>query len=139
MAERKHKSIITDEYTTAQQYIVEVMMTREAKKNGKALPLKFWQLDEYKKKYKLTLFRINALIKAYSDEVLVKVVCANPWMYSLYFPGLPDLLDEASKKMVAEVKSVDTKVIKLAENEQDTTNFQQQIKKSNNMKSKLDD
>lgn len=114
-------------------------MNREAKKNGKSLPLKFWNLDEYKKKYKLTLFRINTLIKAYSEDVLVKVICDNSWMYSLYFPGLPELLDAASKKVVAEIKSVDTKVIKLADNEQDTTSFKQQIKKSNNMKSKLDE
>lgn len=139
MSVRKHKSTMTDEYTNTQQYIVEIMMNREAKKNGKSLPLKFWQLDEYKKKYKLTLFRINALIKAYSDEALVKVICANPWMYSLYFPGLPELLDIASKQIASEIKSVDTKVIKLAENENNTTDFKQQIKKSNNMKSKLDD
>lgn len=131
----KYKSPSTDEYCTAQQYVVELVMTREAKKNGKSLPIKFWNLDEYKKKYKLTLFRANTLVKAYSEDGLVRAICKNSWLYSLFFPRINELIEEVEKTIKAETQKLEN----VQNFEEDVTSFRQVTKNINNIKSKLDE
>jgi len=134
----KYKSPSTEEFCTAQQYVVELLMSREAKKNGKSLPLKFWNLDEYKKKYKITLFRANALVKAYSEDSLVLAVCKNSWLYSLFFPRIDELIEECEKTLNSEIKMT-KKLDKIQNFEEDTLSFRQNVSNSKNMKSRLDE
>lgn len=113
-------------------------MTREAKKKFKSLPLKFWNLDEYKKQYKLTLFRANALVKAYSEDSLVRAICNNAWLYSLFFPRMSELIETEEKFLAAQVAQV-SKVEAPPVFEEDVTSFRQVVRSNNNTKSKLDE
>lgn len=113
-------------------------MTREAKKKSKALPLKFWNIDEYKKQYKITLFRANALVKAYSEDALVRAICNNAWLYSLFFPRLAELIEVEEKFLASQVAQC-TKIEVPVEFEEDVTSFRQVIRTNNNIKSKLDE
>lgn len=132
-----YKSASTDEFCTAQQYIVEILMNREAKKAGKSLPLRFWNIDQFKKKYIGQIFKTNALIKAFDDKSVVAAIINNSWLHSIFYPKLGDLIQKESDKLKSQVKDLD-KVQNF--DELDVDSFRPVVtQKKNNMKSKLDE
>lgn len=111
-------------------------MARSYAKNGKSLPLKFWNIDIYKKDYKLTLIRANALLKVYDDSVLVRMLIENKWLYSLWYPKLQELVDQVeAKDNAVKAKLTEAKdEVKL----EDTTEFRQVVSRKESLRSKLD-
>jgi hypothetical protein len=81
------------------------MMLREAKKSGVTLPPKFWNVQEYKKKYKLQVIAALSLLKIFSiQDILEGLRCKEgSWIYSLRFNGLIDIINtEKTKRERAE-------------------------------------
>lgn len=94
-----YRSNNTGNKCTAAQYLAETMCTRQARKTNTDLPLKFWNLPKWKKTYMQQLFRANALIKAYSEEVLVRAIEDNQWLNTLLWNDIGSILDKAEVKL----------------------------------------
>jgi len=75
-------------------------MLRESKKSGVQLPPKFWNNQDYKKKYKLQLIAALSLLKIFSiQDILDGLRCKEGnWIYSLKFNGLIDIINNEKKR-----------------------------------------
>lgn len=80
-----YKSILTGQTCKPAHLIAEIMCDREAKKKKIMLPSKFWNTEEWKKKYKLQIISATALLKVYSPELILKTLNRKDcqWQYSL--------------------------------------------------------
>lgn len=132
----QYESPSTGLMSHAPQYIAEIIMTREAKKNCEVLPPKFWNIDKYKKRYKLLLIKINSLLKIYDERALIAAIRNNQWMYSLYYPNLPDLIEKEVVKLDKQVQLNETQIVEFVES---TDSFRQISTNNRNMKSRLDE
>lgn len=94
------KSLIDGHDCTEHHYLVELVMQREAKKRGDTLPSKFWNLDLYKKKYKLQVIAARSLLKIFSiEQILDGLRCKDGnWIYSLQYRNLIDIISTEIKK-----------------------------------------
>src|SRR3954466_5444680 len=104
-----YTSLNTGQPCKAPHLIAEIMLTREARKKNVQLPYKFWNTDEWKKKYKLQIMAAHALLKVYSAEAILNALkrkdCA--WQYSLRAGNLPDVIDEEQKKLDKQTKLIE--------------------------------
>ena len=89
-------SIITGKSCKPAHLIAEIMCDREAKKKRIPLPHKFWNTDEWKKKYKMQIITATALLKLYSPEIILKTLNRKDcqWQYSLRESKFLDALNE---------------------------------------------
>lgn len=86
----------TENNQTAAQKLAEIMVRREAAKKKIVLPLKFWNTDPWKKKYKQQIIAANALLKIYEPAAIFNALkrkeCS--WQYSLRANGINDACKE---------------------------------------------
>jgi hypothetical protein len=61
-------------FVTAAQYIIELVCEQEAIKQKKELPVKFWNLPEWRLIFAAQLRAVHSLLKKYSPQVIIKVV-----------------------------------------------------------------
>lgn len=65
---KKYKSsYAVDLYIRADQYLVELIMTRNAKKNKESLPHKFWNIPKFGKQFRMQIKFANELLSEYSE------------------------------------------------------------------------
>lgn len=88
--------------------IAEQMIRREYDKKMITLPIKFWNLPDYKGKYQLQMRLAAKLIRAYGEEAVQNVIDRETWCWSLAAKKLPDLMEaEAAnlnkRKMVEKI------------------------------------
>lgn len=94
------------------------IIKRQAKVFNEDLPIKFWNIDPWKKKYKLLLIRVFSLCKLYNPEAIHNVIFKDKEgqkVYSLNYPKLEQLIIKherllEKKKIVnkIEVKDINT-------------------------------
>jgi hypothetical protein len=99
--QRKFQSPSTGEACTSAQYIAEILITRRAKKEKKPLPHKFWNDDNWKKKFKVEMIAINSLLKIYDEMAVVKALESQKGktIYSIRCPWLDELIEEEQTKL----------------------------------------
>lgn len=59
-----------DTYITPAQYLAEIMCERIARRDGKQLPFRFWQTDNWKKTFQLQAIQANKWLKDYPMAVI---------------------------------------------------------------------
>jgi hypothetical protein len=69
-------------YVPAAQYLTELICERIARRNDTSLPLKFWQVDNWKKIYMTQLHFARQLLKLYEPKAIINALVACPSLYS---------------------------------------------------------
>ena len=124
-----------DGYVTPAQYICEIICEAKARTEGKELPFKFWQLDEWAKFYRSQINSANSLLKKYSDKAILAVLKdgKNSKTFSLRAKWLIPQFIEADNK----IKSQEAKIqLDLAEKKDREVNVVVGTNKRPEMKSK---
>lgn len=80
-------------------HIAETMLRREYNKRGITLPVKFWNLVEYKNKYQFQMRLAAKLIRTYGEPAVQAVIDRETWCYSLAAKSLPDLMEAESHSL----------------------------------------
>lgn len=95
-----YKSLIDGHECTEHHYLVELVISRKAKKHGLVLPDKFWSYDEWKKEYKLQVIAARSLLKIFDTQDILDGLRSKEgcWIYSLKFPGLVDIISNEKKR-----------------------------------------
>ena len=55
-------------WVSAAQYITEVICEKKAQKDKKDLPIKFWEIKEWKSYYRYQITLANKLVKEFGEE-----------------------------------------------------------------------
>lgn len=134
---KKYKSPSTGEPCTAAQLVVEILMTRKLKKDGKAVPIRFWNIPKHKAQFTKDIIRTNAYLKVYDEKALIRAITKNDWIYSIYFPGLEKFLEEEQELLDSEKKRIDSQAP--VEYNEDTTSVRENNGKTKNIFGKLRD
>jgi hypothetical protein len=97
----RFKSIYSDSYISAAQYITEFICYRKAQSENRDLSIKFWESDYWAKYFKNQIPTANKLLKKYDAEAIIKAL--KHWkaknIYSLRAPHLIPLI-EAEQKII---------------------------------------
>lgn len=106
MVERKYTSLISGRNCTAAQFIVEMMVSRQALKKGIDLPDKFWNLKEWKSEYKRQIIKAHSYLKIYEPEIIIKTLSEtdNKWINSLFYTRLNEMFQKTKIKFDRESK-----------------------------------
>lgn len=92
------------------------MVRREYNKKMVTLPVKFWNLVEYKGKYQLQMRLAAKLIRTYGEEAVQNVIDRETWCWSLAAKKLPDLM-EAEAANLSKRKMIEKIITKPKEQE----------------------
>lgn len=83
---------------TPAQYLAEFLSERKAKKDGKNLPVKFWNVPPFKGTFFQQMKLANKLLKEYDVRIILTALRELKYVYSL-----------ANKKLLAKIKELDSK------------------------------
>jgi hypothetical protein len=85
---------------TPAQFIADLLCRRKGKKENLPTPPGYWSQPEWKIEYKRNILSANKFLKIYPFEVITKVLLSKKfdWVYSLYFPGLKQPLEEENSR-----------------------------------------
>lgn len=88
-------------FVRADQYIIELICEKKAKKDKKDLPVQFWKDPEWAKFFKSQLRKCKSLLQIYSSEAIIKgMQDKRAWsIYSLHAPWLPEIIQEYQTKI----------------------------------------
>lgn len=83
-------------WVSAPQYITEFVCEKKAQADRKELPIKFWEIDEWKKYFRYQITIANQLLKDFSEEAVIAALRDNRcWKtYSLRSPFLQGIIKE---------------------------------------------
>jgi hypothetical protein len=97
-------------WVSSYQYITELICEKKAQQDGKELPIKFWEIKEWRSFYRYQITLATSLVKEYGEEAVIAALrdrrCYKT--YSLRAPFLKPIIEE-HKKTQEKAKSVDTK------------------------------
>lgn len=101
-----------DEWVTAAQYIIELVCEKIAKKHGKDLPAKFWNLPEWETIFKSQLKQCHGLLRNYDERAVIRALNSKgAWsLYSLRAPYLIPMIQAEQRKLDAEKKKQPTTI-----------------------------
>lgn len=89
-----YKSVNSGNECTPEQYIAEIIMVRKYEKQGIKLPIRFWNIDKYKKEYVQTIVMANKFTKLYPHHIVIKVLnTTGNWITSLFVKKLNELIE----------------------------------------------
>jgi hypothetical protein len=90
------------------QYITELICEKKAQQGSKELPIKFWEIKEWRSFYRYQITLATALVKEYGEEAVIAALkdrrCYKT--YSLRAPFLKPIIEE-HKKTQEKAKRVD--------------------------------
>lgn len=105
MPKKSEKSRYTSKYgggsISASQKITEMICEAKAKRAGRALPEKFWELDEWNKYFRQQIPAAASLLKTYSFQAIVNAL-KNPAaskIFSLRSKMLTPFIDAEQRKL----------------------------------------
>ena len=104
----KYKSKYTDKEVSPAQIITEKICEAVARKNKEILPIRFWELEKYKKIFKRQIITANSLLKVFSVEAILKAL-SDPqmkWCYSLSAPFLLPIIKKYQNEREIEITKV---------------------------------
>lgn len=79
--------------------LVTLVMKRKYEKSGKTLPVKYWNLPEFKSEYQHQMRGAAKLTKAFSFEAINKALENERWCWSLHNPGLVEKIQLAQSEI----------------------------------------
>jgi len=93
-------------YVTAAQYIVEIMCEKNAARDGRDLPAKFWSLPEWAKFFRNQIPAANKLLDKYHAEAIIAALRdKKTWScYSLRAPFLIPHIEKQQKILEGKAK-----------------------------------
>jgi len=91
-------------WVSAPQYITELVCEKKALKDEKDLPVKFWEIKEWRKYFRYQITLANKLIKEFGERSVIAALRDNrSWKtYSLRSPFLKSIIEEKKKGLPAE-------------------------------------
>ena len=97
----QYSSPNSGEECSAAQLLAEIAVTREASKKGIKLPIKFWNLPQWRLKYITQIQAANTLLKTYHEVAVIKAFQCREcsWMYSLRSPQLIPFIRGEEEKL----------------------------------------
>jgi len=83
-------------WVSAPQYITELICEKKAQKDQKELPIKFWEIKEWRNYYRYQITLANKLLKEFSAEAVIAALKDKRcWKtYSLRAPMLRSIIEE---------------------------------------------
>ena len=96
-----------DKWITPAQYITEFICENKARKDGKDLPIKFWDIPVWNKFFRMQIIVANGLLKLYEAEAIVRALKTQQGrgIFSLRAPHLDQLIkDQQSIIEIAKLK-----------------------------------
>ena len=63
-----------ENWLTPAQYLAENMVARQAKKDGTDLPIKFWEIERWKRIFLLQVRHATSLLKLYDINAIIKAL-----------------------------------------------------------------
>ena len=95
-------------WVSSYQYITELICEKKAQQDGKELPIKFWEIKEWRNFYRYQITLATSLVKEYGEGAVIAALrdrrCYKT--YSLRAPFLKPIIEE-HKKTQEKAKSVD--------------------------------
>ena len=97
-----------DGWVSAPQYITEFVCEKKARTENKELPIKFWEIKEWRKYFRYQITLANKLLKDFPEEAVIAALKDNRcWKtYSLRSPFLQGIIKE-KEELIKERGSVD--------------------------------
>ena len=85
-------------WVSAPQYITELICEKKAQKDRKELPIKFWEIKEWRNYYRYQITLANKLLGEFSADAIISALKDNRcWKtYSLRAPMLRGIIEEKS-------------------------------------------
>jgi len=89
-------------WVSAPQYITELICEKKAQKDQKELPIKFWEIKEWRNYYRYQITLANKLLKEFAaDAIIAALKDKRCWKtYSLRAPMLHGIIKEKSDETV---------------------------------------
>ena len=89
-------------WVSAPQYITEFICEKKAQKDRKELPLKFWEIKEWRNYYRYQITLANKLLKEFpADAIIAALKDKRCWKtYSLRAPMLYGIIQEKDSEIV---------------------------------------
>lgn len=117
-----------DGWVSAPQYITEFVCEKKARKDNKELPIKFWEIPEWRKYFRYQITLANKLLKDFPEEAIIAALKDNRcWKtYSLRSPFLHSIIKE-KEALIQERESVDYNVVESKEVKHKTNNNKKSI------------
>jgi len=86
-------------WVSAPQYITELVCEKKATKDKKELPIKFWEIKEWRNYFKYQITLANKLINEFgADSVIAALKDSRCWKtYSLRSPFLRGIIEEKDR------------------------------------------
>lgn len=99
-------------WVSAPQYITEVICEKKAQKDKKELPIKFWEIKEWRNYYRYQITLANKLIKEFGEAPIIAALKdSRCWStYSLRSKFLRSIIEEKKKSIVERTDTVDYNV-----------------------------
>ncbi len=96
----KYESRYSESFVSGLQYITELICEKKARTEGKDLPIRFWQLEDWAKFFKSQVNTSSKLIKKYGEKAIIAALMDNRSYktYSLRSPWLEKLIIEYHNK-----------------------------------------
>lgn len=123
-------------------HLADIMCLRRGKKEGIPTPPKYWSLPEWKSYYKHQILAANRLLKIYPFEVIVAAINNKKcnWIYSLFYPGLNQVLEEENARYERRLKIEEHNLKKEIEREEikEITSAPQILQNNSSLRHRLD-
>lgn len=102
-------------FVTAAQYIIELACERQAQYLKKDLPIKFWNLPEWRFTFIKQLRRAHSLLKKYPEKAIIRAITNNN-IRSLLVPWLEEKIEAEKRILEVEKEKIVVTPVKREEN-----------------------
>ena len=115
-------------WVSAPQYITEFVCEKKAQGENKELPIKFWEIKEWKKYFQYQIIIANKLLKEFPEEAVVAALKDNRcWKtYSLRSPVLHSIIKE-KEASIKDRQATDYEIVDKEEVKHKTNNNKKSI------------
>ena len=94
-------------WVSSYQYITELICEKKAQQESKELPIKFWEIKEWRSLYRYQITLATSLVKKYGEEAVIAALrdrrCYRT--YSLRAPFLTPIIEEHYEKQQQQTRS----------------------------------
>tara|TARA_R100001163_G_C4966540_1_gene128196 strand:+ start:194 stop:625 length:432 start_codon:yes stop_codon:yes gene_type:complete len=117
-----------DGWVSAPQYITEFVCEKKAQKENKELPIKFWEISEWRKYFRYQITIANSLLKDFPEEAIIAALKDRRcWKtYSLRSPFLQSIIKE-KEALIKDREATDYEIVEKESIKHKTNNNKKSI------------
>ena len=117
-----------DGWVSAPQYITEFVCEKKAQKEHKELPIKFWEISEWRKYFRYQITIANSLLKDFPEEAIIAALKDRRcWKtYSLRSPFLQSIIKE-KEALIKDREATDYEIVEKESIKHKTNNNKKSI------------